>query len=197
MSQRRKKLIMSIRTISDEAEVSWQVDDIEVNASLSLPEGEGPFPAVIMVAGSGPTDRNWNSPMIPGTNGSGALLARILTDLGYVTLRYDKRASGPHGKENAIKLLGKVSLQGHLDELAGGVQMLTKRKEVELQSHFCPYEQRRMHPCPELSNSGPKPTFCRSCINVGSSPSGGDSRKRSNRGSTERCSGRRPMVGSL
>ncbi len=122
---------MSIRTISDEAEVSWQVDDIEVNASLSLPEGEGPFPAVIMVAGSGPTDRNWNSPMIPGTNGSGALLARILTDLGYVTLRYDKRASGPHGKENAIKLLGKVSLQGHLDELAGGVQMLTKRKEVD------------------------------------------------------------------
>ena len=131
---------MSIRTISDEAEVSWQVDDIEVNASLSLPEGEGPFPAVIMVAGSGPTDRNWNTPMIPGTNGSGALLARMLTDLGYVTLRYDKRASGPHGKENAMNL-GKVSLQGHLDELAGGVRMLTERKEVDSKSHFCLYEQ--------------------------------------------------------
>jgi uncharacterized protein len=122
---------MAVKTISDEVLVSWQVNDIDVNGSLTIPEGEGPFPAVIMVAGSGPTDRNWNSPMIPGTNGSGALLARVLTDLGYVTLRYDKRASGPHGKENALKLLGKVSMQGHLDELGGGLRLLADRKEVD------------------------------------------------------------------
>ena len=58
--------------------VSWPVDGIDVNASLTLPSGEGPFPAVIMVAGSGPTDRNWNSPLIPGANGSAALLAQVL-----------------------------------------------------------------------------------------------------------------------
>jgi uncharacterized protein len=127
---------MSLKTIFNEVFVSWQVDDIDVNGTLTLPDGEGPFPAVIMVAGSGPTDRDWNSPMIPGTNGSGALLARILTDLGYVTLRYDKRASGPNGKVNATKLMGKVSMQGHLDELAGGVRLLVERKEVDSRRIF-------------------------------------------------------------
>ena len=45
---------------SSDIPVSWQVDEIEVHASLTLPAGSGPFPAIIMVAGSGPTDRNWN-----------------------------------------------------------------------------------------------------------------------------------------
>ncbi len=118
-------------TTFDEVQVSWQVDDIDVNASLTRPVGSGPFPAVIMVAGSGPTDRNWNSPLIPGTNGSAALLAQTLTGLGYVTLRYDKRAAGPQGKENAARLAGKISMQGHVDELAGGVGLLAGRKEVD------------------------------------------------------------------
>lgn len=122
--------------MSAEIPVSWQVDEISIDASLTLPEGKGPFPAVIMVAGSGPTDRNWNSPLIPGTNGSAALLAHALTDLGYVTLRYDKRASGPHGKENAMKLSGRISMKGHADELAGGVKFLTEQNYVNAQRIF-------------------------------------------------------------
>ena len=58
--------------------VSWTVDGSDVHGTLIRPTGAGPFPAVIFMAGSGPTDRNWNTPMIPGTNGSGALLARPL-----------------------------------------------------------------------------------------------------------------------
>lgn len=114
-----------------EESVSWQVDEIDVNATLTHPSGEGPFPAVIMVAGSGPTDRNWNSPLIPGTNGSAALLAQVLAASGFVTLRYDKRASGPHAQENVMRMIGKISMQGHVDELAGGVQFLATRPEVD------------------------------------------------------------------
>jgi len=111
----------------DDIPVSWSVDDIDVNASLTLPNGDGPFPAVIMVAGSGPTDRNWNSPLIPGANGSAALLAQVLAEIGFIALRYDKRASGPHARENATRLAGKISMQGHLEELAGGVRLLANR----------------------------------------------------------------------
>jgi uncharacterized protein len=111
--------------------VSWPVDDIYVNASLTLPIGEGPFPAVIMVAGSGPTDRNWNSPLIPGANGSAALLAQVLAEIGFIALRYDKRASGPQGRENAARLMGRISMQGHLEELAGGVRLLAGRRDVD------------------------------------------------------------------
>ncbi len=118
---------------SDPSEVlvSWQVDGVDVDATLTLPSGEGPFPAVVMVAGSGPTDRNWNSPLIPGANGSGALLAQALSGAGFVTLRYDKRPSGPNGQDKARRLMGRIDMQGHVDELAGGVQLLRESRNVD------------------------------------------------------------------
>jgi uncharacterized protein len=114
----------------DDESASWQANDLTVSASLTRPGGDGPFPAVIMVAGSGPTDRNWNSPLIPGTNGSAALLARVLTDAGFITLRYDKTGSGPQAKENAMLLAGKLSLKSYRAELAGGMQFLGARPDV-------------------------------------------------------------------
>ena len=63
----------------DETVVSWPVDGIAIEATLTRPRGDGPFPAVIMVAGSGPTDRNWDTPLLPGANGSAALLASALS----------------------------------------------------------------------------------------------------------------------
>ena len=126
-----KDRAMTASLLSENESVSWQVDDIDVDATLTLPPGSGPFPAVIMVAGSGPTDRNWNSPLIPGTNGSAALLAQALTASGFITLRYDKPASGPHAQENVMRMLGKISMQSHVDELAGGVKLLATRKDVD------------------------------------------------------------------
>jgi alpha-beta hydrolase superfamily lysophospholipase len=120
----------------EETQVSWKVDDIDVDATLTRPAGPGPFPAVIMVAGSGPTDRNWNSPIIGGTNGSAALFAQVLSAANFVTLRYDKRAAGPHAQENLKRLMGKISMQGHLEELAGGVKLLASRPDVDSQRLF-------------------------------------------------------------
>jgi len=122
--------------MSYEEQVSWKVDDIDVEATLTRPAGDGPFAAITMVAGSGPTDRNWNSPLIPGTNGSAALLAQVLTTQNFITLRYDKRASGPHVQENVPKMLGKISMESHREELAGGVQLLSKRPDVDPQRLF-------------------------------------------------------------
>ena len=122
---------MSAQTRFNEIQVSWQVDEIDVRATLTHPIGDGPFPAVVMVAGSGPTDRNWNTPLLPGTNGSAALLAEILTAANFITLRYDKRASGPAAQANMQRLMGKVSMQGHLEELAGGVRLLASRPDVD------------------------------------------------------------------
>jgi dienelactone hydrolase len=111
--------------------VRWVVDDVPVEGTLTLPAGDGPFPAVLLVAGSGPTDRDWNSPLLPGTNGSAALLATLLTENGYATLRYDKRVAGPSAAANLPQMVGKVSLQGHLDEVAGGVRLLAAQPGVD------------------------------------------------------------------
>ena len=122
---------------NDHAEqVTWKVDDIDVEATLTRPSGDGPFPAIALVAGSGPTDRNWNSPLIPGSNGSAALLAQVLTEQNFITLRYDKRASGPHVRENMSHLLGKISMQSHREELAGGVRLLASRSDVDPKQLF-------------------------------------------------------------
>lgn len=105
-------------------EIDWPLEGTTMYATLIRPPGPGPFPGVVMVAGSGPTDRDWCSPLLPGTNGSGRLLAEALAAKGFASLRYDKRASGPHARENMPFLTGRMSLQGHLDELAGAVRVL-------------------------------------------------------------------------
>jgi uncharacterized protein len=128
--------VMPVQNSANDILVSWLADQIEVNATLTRPAGEGPFPAVIMVAGSGPTDRNWNTPLLPGTNGSAALLAQALTQAGFVTLRYDKSAAGPQSKENLMRLMGKISMHSHLAELAGGVKLLAGRDDVDSRRMF-------------------------------------------------------------
>lgn len=99
--------------------------------TVARPDGDGPFPAVVLVAGSGPTDRDWCSPLLPGTNGSGRLLAEVLADAGIASLRYDKRASGPNAVDNVTKLIGRMSMQSHLDELASAVGVLAAQDFVD------------------------------------------------------------------
>ncbi len=111
-------------------EVTWKVDDISVYGTITTPVGIAPSCGIVFVAGSGPTDRDWCSPLLPGTNGSGKLLAELFANSGFVTLRYDKRASGPHVKENISKLIGKISMQSHLEELSGAVETLVSDGHV-------------------------------------------------------------------
>jgi fermentation-respiration switch protein FrsA (DUF1100 family) len=123
--------IMAEQGNLENQEITWQVDGIPVCGTLTRPPGDGTWAAVAFVAGSGPTDRDWNSPLLPGGNGSARLLAEALAGDGYVTLRYDKLASGPHAKENVARLAGKASLQSHVDELTGAVAALAHRPEVD------------------------------------------------------------------
>jgi uncharacterized protein len=104
----------------ESTEVAWPLDSTTVYGTLVRPSGPGPFCAVVMVAGSGPTDRDWNSPLLPGTNGSARLLAEALAQAGIASLRYDKRASGLHLRENLPALIGKISMQSHLGDLITG-----------------------------------------------------------------------------
>jgi pimeloyl-ACP methyl ester carboxylesterase len=112
-------------------EVTWEIGQTRVYANLTSPASAGPHPAVLFIAGSGPTDRDWNSPLLPGTNGSARLLADALVRDGFVTLRYDKRVSGEHLMENIPYLVGNISMQSHLDEVIGAVELLAARSEVD------------------------------------------------------------------
>jgi dienelactone hydrolase len=112
-------------------EVTWQLDEIPMHATLTRPSGEGPFPGVVLVAGSGPTDRDWCSPLLVGTNGSARLLADAFAAAGIASLRYDKRASGPYAAENVPRMIGHVSMASHLDELVAAVAVLASQEDVD------------------------------------------------------------------
>ena len=112
-------------------DLTWELDGITMEGTVVCPAGDGPFPAVVLVAGSGPTDRDWCSPLVPGNNGSARLLAEAFAKAGIASLRYDKRASGPHAMENAETLIGKISMQSHLDELVAAVTMLSQQDCVD------------------------------------------------------------------
>lgn len=102
-----------------------------MEGTVVRPEGDGRFPAVVFVAGSGPTDRDWCSPLLPGSNGSGRLFAEAFARAGIASLRYDKRASGPHARENLPQLMGAMSMQSHLDELVAAVDTLAELDFVD------------------------------------------------------------------
>ena len=59
-----------------------------------LPESGAPKAVALIIAGSGPTDRNGNSKVIPGSNNSLKMLAEALADNGVGSLRYDERLIG-------------------------------------------------------------------------------------------------------
>src|SRR5690606_5679032 len=69
-----------------------EVPDGRLHGSLLLPKSDRPLPVALLIAGSGPTDRNGNNPM--GHNDSLKRLAQGLAKQGIASLRYDKRGVG-------------------------------------------------------------------------------------------------------
>jgi pimeloyl-ACP methyl ester carboxylesterase len=67
--------------------------DLTLHGTLLVPANAGP-PVVLIIAGSGPTDRDGNTPLLPGKNNSLRYLAEALAERGIASLRYDKRGIG-------------------------------------------------------------------------------------------------------
>jgi uncharacterized membrane protein/pimeloyl-ACP methyl ester carboxylesterase len=91
---------------------------LTLEGTLTLPaEPRKPIPVVVLIAGSGPTDRDGNAPgaSTPGASTPGTSmnmyrqLADSLTRRGVAVLRYDKRGSGKN-LQALVSQLGKSEL---------------------------------------------------------------------------------------
>ncbi len=65
-----------------------------LSGTLLLPEGAGPWPAALLIGGSGPTDRDGNNPLLQIRVNNHKRLAQELAARGIASLRYDKRGVG-------------------------------------------------------------------------------------------------------
>jgi uncharacterized protein len=92
--------------------------------TLRIPEAAGGIPCVAFFAGSGPTDRDWLSPLLPGTNGSARQLAEGLAAKGIGSLRFDKVGSGKN-----MEHLEVLSLEHYAEEASLAFDFLAARPE--------------------------------------------------------------------
>jgi pimeloyl-ACP methyl ester carboxylesterase len=70
--------------------VSLDTGSGELFGSMLLPKSDAPVPVVLIISGSGPTDRNGNNPE-GGNNDSLKRLAWVLAKHNIASVRYDKR----------------------------------------------------------------------------------------------------------
>lgn len=112
-------------------EVAFAVGGRSVPGTLTRP-ANGTGPALLLLAGSGPTDRDWNSPLLQGKNGSAKQLAEALAARGITSLRFDKAFSG----QNRSLPITELTLDAYLAEARAALALLRSRPEVDLSRVF-------------------------------------------------------------
>ncbi len=108
-----------------DAPVSVPANGFNLAGTVTTPPavaGRLRYPGIVLIAGSGPTDRDETVAGVPIF----AQLARQLADSGHVVVRYDKRGVGQSGgrTENA-------TLADYADDAIAVVKWLEKRKDVD------------------------------------------------------------------
>ncbi len=108
--------------ISEEVSISNADESISLSGTLTLPDSTGLFPAILLIAGSGPNDRDetvfGHKPFL--------VISDYLTRNGFAVLRYDKRGVG-----KSTGNFDKATLRDFADDAALAVNYLKQRKEID------------------------------------------------------------------
>jgi uncharacterized protein len=98
--------------------------NVQLAGTLTLPKGQGPFPAAILIAGSGPHDRDENL----ASHKPFLVLADFLTRKGIAVLRYDKRGIGA-----STGILDNATTLDLAGDAQAALAYLQTRKEIDPQ----------------------------------------------------------------
>ncbi len=108
-------------------EVRFESDTITLAGTLTLPRGTGPWPAAVLITGSGAQDRDENTPGPGGLKlGIFRSIADTLTRRGVAVLRYDDRGVGGSGGS-----LASAGLSDLVADVEAAVHYLRGRSEVD------------------------------------------------------------------
>ncbi|WP_201760634.1 MULTISPECIES: alpha/beta hydrolase family protein [unclassified Nonomuraea] len=114
-----------------EEEVSFPVNGMTVHGTWRHPARQGkPAPAVLLIAGSGPTDRNGNAPQLGGMD-TLKTMAELLSVEGVASLRYDKLGSGKTGLGPYASKAADVGVGAFEREATAALSFLARRPGVD------------------------------------------------------------------
>jgi dipeptidyl aminopeptidase/acylaminoacyl peptidase len=114
----------NVRNPTD-ADVTIPANGFNLAGTLTTPPGVADrlrSPAIVLVGGSGPTDRDETVAGIPIF----AQFAKQLADNGYVVFRYDKRGVGQSGGRTET-----ATLSDYADDVIAVAKWMAKRKDVD------------------------------------------------------------------
>lgn len=108
--------------VIEEVEYPNKKEDFNLAGTLTLPEGGGKYPAVILISGSGPQDRDESllkhKPFW--------VLADFLTRNGYAVLRFDDRGVGKSGGD-----FMKATSADFATDVVAGIDFLKKHPNID------------------------------------------------------------------
>jgi len=109
---------------------------VKTNAQLTIPAvGNGPFPAVLLITGSGAQDMNSSTIFISIDNATGTKIypptpffqiADYLSDRGFVTLRNDKRGVGENHTIVDSNVWGNMTINDLVQDANKALSVLMK-----------------------------------------------------------------------
>jgi pimeloyl-ACP methyl ester carboxylesterase len=115
---------------------------IKTNARLNLPSiGDGPFPAVLLVPGSGPVDMNETAGYVRIDNETGSIIypparpffdiAEYLSERGFAVLQYDKRGMGANYTFLDSNVWGNATFDDLTQDAERALDVLVQQPEVD------------------------------------------------------------------
>lgn len=112
-------------------EVTVGSGDWELPGTLSIPDGKGPFPAVILVHGSGPNDQDETI----GPNKPFRDLAEGLASRGIAVLRFEKRTK-QYPEELMAEFPQMTVQEESIDDALAAIQLLQDTPEIDAEQIY-------------------------------------------------------------
>ena len=115
---------------------------VKINAQLTLPTiGNGPFPGVLLIAGSGAQDNNETLGFARIDNETGSIeypparpllqIAEYLSERGFGVLRYDKRGVGANHTILDTNVWGNATINDLIQDSKKALNVLIQQPEVD------------------------------------------------------------------
>lgn len=112
-----------------EETINIKVTEGQLGGVLMFPNTKKKPPVVLIIQGSGPTDKDGNSAVIQGDNNSLKMLAKAFAEAGIASLRFDKRGQGL--SKSAGKAEKDLSFDDFVNDAKSWLNYLVKNKKFK------------------------------------------------------------------